>query len=72
MAESIAALIIGRHAREQGWRVAEHFDGEWNVDRDYAGDPMFRPKGTTPGHALEWSRLLVQLWELGGDARKAG
>ena len=26
----------------------------------------FRPAGTTPGHALEWSRLLVQLWELGG------
>jgi sulfoquinovose isomerase len=26
---------------------------------------MFRPYGTTPGHALEWSRLLIQLWELG-------
>jgi mannose/cellobiose epimerase-like protein (N-acyl-D-glucosamine 2-epimerase family) len=36
------------------------------VDRAYAGDPMFRPAGTTPGHALEWSRLLIQLWELGG------
>ncbi|MEW9836373.1 AGE family epimerase/isomerase [Mesorhizobium marinum] len=65
MAESIAALIIGRHAREQGWRVAEHFTGDWQVDRDYQGDPTFRPAGTTPGHALEWSRLLVQLWELG-------
>ncbi len=78
MAESVAALIIGRHAREQGWRVAEHFDASWRVDRDYAGDPMFRPRGTTPGHALEWSRLLIQLWELGGrrhdwmrDAAKA-
>jgi len=68
MAESIAALIINRHAREQGWRVAEHFDASWRVDRDYAGDPMFRPRGTTPGHALEWSRLLVQLWTLGGRA----
>ena len=27
---------------------------------------MFRPFGTTPGHSLEWSRLLLQLWELGG------
>ena len=78
MAESVAALIIDRHAREQGWRVAEHFDASWRVDRDYAGDPMFRPRGTTPGHALEWSRLLIQLWELGGrrhgwmrDAAKA-
>ncbi len=28
---------------------------------------MFRPAGTTPGHALEWSRLLVQLWHLTGQ-----
>ncbi|MCF1709215.1 AGE family epimerase/isomerase [Tabrizicola sp. J26] len=66
MAERIASLIINCHARAEGWRVAEHFHADWTVDRDYAGDPMFRPAGTTPGHALEWSRLLVQLWELGG------
>ncbi|MCT8330991.1 AGE family epimerase/isomerase [Albidovulum sediminis] len=65
-AERIAGLIIDRHARSLGWRVAEHFRADWSVDRDYAGDPMFRPAGTTPGHALEWSRLLIQLWELGG------
>ena len=65
MAESIAKMIIHRHAREQGWRVAEHFNAGWHVDRDYVGDPMFRPSGTTPGHALEWARLLIQLWELG-------
>lgn len=69
MAESIAELIINRHAREQGWRVAEHFNAQWQVDRNYAGDPMFRPAGTTPGHALEWSRLLVQLWALGGQQK---
>jgi len=66
MAEGIAELIINRHARAQGWRVAEHFDADWQVDRAYVGDPMFRPAGTTPGHALEWARLLIQLWELGG------
>ncbi|MBX3597825.1 MAG: AGE family epimerase/isomerase [Rhizobiaceae bacterium] len=66
MASRIAELIINRHARGQGWRVAEHFDNGWNVDRNYSGDPMFRPRGTTPGHALEWSRLLIQLWQLGG------
>ena len=75
MAESIAELIIDQHARAENWRVAEHFDEDWNVDRAYAGDPMFRPSGTTPGHALEWSRLLVQLWQLGeqkhGWMRKA-
>ncbi len=68
MAESIASLIINRHAREQGWRVAEHFNKDWTVDFEYESDPMFRPRGTTPGHALEWCRLLVQLWELGGRA----
>ncbi|TNC59637.1 hypothetical protein FHG71_22635 [Rubellimicrobium roseum] len=58
MAERIAGLIIDRHARAQRWRVAEHFTEGWEVDRVYEGDPMFRPAGTTPGHALEWSRLL--------------
>ncbi|MGR3291738.1 MAG: AGE family epimerase/isomerase [Paracoccaceae bacterium] len=67
MAGSIVELIINRHARQQGWRVAEHFDADWQVDRAYAGDPMFRPAGITPGHALEWARLLIQLWELGGQ-----
>ncbi len=67
MAEQIADLIINRHARAAGWRVPEHFDADWQLDRDYEGDPMFRPAGTTPGHALEWSRLLVQLWQLGGQ-----
>ncbi len=66
MAERIADLIINRHARSADWVVLEHFDAQWTPDRAYAGDPMFRPAGTTPGHALEWARLLVQLWHLGG------
>ena len=66
MAERIADLIINRHARAAGWVVPEHFDTAWDVLPDYAGDPMFRPAGTTPGHALEWARLLIQLWNLGG------
>nr|WP_256515673.1 AGE family epimerase/isomerase [Alsobacter ponti] len=66
MAERIADLIVNRHARALGWRLAEHFDAEWALDRDYSGSPMFRPYGVTPGHWLEWARLLVQLWELGG------
>ena len=66
MAERIAELIIRRHAAENDWRLPEHFTSDWRVDRDYAGSPVFRPYGTTPGHSLEWSRLLLQLWELGG------
>jgi mannose/cellobiose epimerase-like protein (N-acyl-D-glucosamine 2-epimerase family) len=65
-AEGIADLIIRRAAAAAGWRVPEHFTEAWQVDPHYRGNEMFRPAGTTPGHALEWSRLLLQLWCLGG------
>ena len=66
-AESIADLLINRRAREEGFRVAEHFNENWVVDRDYYHvNEMFRPAGTTPGHWLEWARLLLQLHALGG------
>ena len=65
-AESIATLIIRKHAAALGGRVAEHFDEKWQLDRDYSGGDIFRPYGMTPGHWLEWTRLLLQLWELGG------
>ncbi|WDR06325.1 AGE family epimerase/isomerase [Devosia rhodophyticola] len=64
-AERIAELIIGKHAVAMDYRVAEHFDGDWVLDKSYLGNEMFRPAGTTPGHWLEWSRLLLQLWTLG-------
>ena len=66
MAERIADLIVRRHAAAKGWRLPEHFTESWELDLDYAGDPMFQPYGATPGHWLEWTRLLLQLWELGG------
>jgi len=66
-AERIADLIIGRHAASLNYRVAEHFHADWSLDREYRGYEMFRPYGTTPGHWLEWSRLLLQLWALGGN-----
>ena len=69
-AESIAELIVDRFAAHHNWRLPEHFDGKWNVTLDYVGNPMFKPYGSTPGHWLEWARLLLQLWELGG--RKLG
>lgn len=65
-AESIADLVIRRKAGENGFRVPEHFDENWTVDKGYTGNEMFRPSGTTPGHWLEWARLVLQLWALGG------
>ncbi len=70
-ARSIADLVINRAARSAGWRVAEHFDAGWTIDRSYYHpNEMFRPAGTTPGHWLEWARLLLQLWVL--DGRREG
>ncbi|HEX3984371.1 MAG TPA: AGE family epimerase/isomerase [Acidisoma sp.] len=68
-AESIADLIINRLARAAGFHVIEHFDSEWQPDRAYRGSDMFRPQGITPGHGLEWSRLIAQLHVLGGQTR---
>ena len=65
-AESIADLILNRRARAADWRVPEHYHADWTVDGQYRGSDMFRPFGYTPGHALEWTRLALQLCALGG------
>ncbi|MEV7428686.1 AGE family epimerase/isomerase [Nocardioides sp. NPDC092400] len=60
----IAEHLVHRVAREHDWRVVEHFDGDWRPlpehSRDRPADP-FRPYGATPGHGLEWARLLLHL-----------
>ncbi len=65
-AKSIAGHIIRRHAAAHDYSVVEHFRADWTLDRGYKGSDMFRPAGTTPGHWLEWARLLLQLWALDG------
>jgi sulfoquinovose isomerase len=65
-AESIASHIIRRSAPGAGWMVPEHFDEDWQLVRDFEDGNVFRPYGLCPGHSLEWTRLLLQLWELGG------
>ena len=60
----IAERIIRTHAAANGYRVIEHFDALWQPLPHYnLGHPAdhFRPYGTTPGHALEWARLLLHL-----------
>ena len=66
MAERIADLIVRRRTAENDWRLPEHYTVDWQVNREYSGSPIFRPYGTMPGHWLEWARLTLQLWELGG------
>ena len=59
------ALRIGeRLVRDlAAWRVTEHFDAAWTPLPDYNRSEVrhpFRPFGVTPGHGLEWSRLVLQ------------
>ncbi len=60
----IATRIIDQGARGHDWRVPEHFDASWTelpeYNRDAPAHP-FRPYGATPGHGLEWARLLLHL-----------
>jgi len=62
----ILDFFTGRMAPAHGWRIPEHYTEAWAVDPAYAGNPMFRPAGTTPGHALEFARLVLQHWDLSG------
>ncbi|AXE37690.1 AGE family epimerase/isomerase [Acidipropionibacterium virtanenii] len=60
----IASVLIHDVARNNAYRVNEHFDDQWNVLRDYnkeAPGDRFRAFGGTPGHWVEWGRLLVQM-----------
>lgn len=62
----ILDFFTARMAPEYNWRLPEHYTCDWQVDPDYAGNPMFRPAGTTPGHSFELARLLLQYWDLRG------
>lgn len=61
-----AGRIIDRvisWARENDWRIPEHFTKRWIPDldcnKDRPDDP-FKPYGATPGHGIEWARLITQ------------
>lgn len=64
-----AGRIIDRvlgWARDNNWRIPEHFTSGWlpqlELNRDRPDDP-FKPYGATPGHGIEWARLITQ-WAL--------
>ena len=50
-------------AQGNNWRIPEHFSENWEPLFDYNKDcpsHPFKPYGATPGHGLEWARLIVQ------------
>lgn len=64
-----AGRIIDRvlvWAKNNNWRIPEHYTKDWLPDleknKEKPDDP-FKPYGATPGHGLEWSRLIIQ-WAL--------
>ncbi len=61
---SIVGFVIHKVARNNDYRVNEHFDSKWtplfDYNKDAPGD-QFRAYGGTPGHWVEWGRLMVQM-----------
>ena len=61
-----AGRIINRvigWAQDNSWRIPEHFTREWKADTECNKDnpaDRFKPYGATPGHGIEWSRLICQ------------
>ena len=50
-------------ARENNWRIPEHFNSQWQADLECNSekpDDPFKPYGATPGHGLEWARLITE------------
>ena len=57
--------VIG-WASANDWRIPEHFTKDWVADLECnkeKPDDQFKPYGATPGHGLEWARLITQ-WAL--------
>lgn len=61
-----AGRIIDRvilWAMDNNWRIPEHFNSNWEADLDCnkeKPDDPFKPYGATPGHGIEWARLITQ------------
>lgn len=70
-----AGRIIDRvieWAADNDYRIPEHFSSDWVADLECnkeKPDDQFKPYGATPGHGLEWARLITQ-WAL--SAHKEG
>lgn len=69
-AATITERVVG-YAKQNGWRIPEHYDEAWNPQLEYNRDKprdQFRPYGATIGHSFEWARLALHLAVATGDA----
>ena len=54
--------VIG-WAKDNSFRIPEHFTSGWEADLECnkeKPDDQFKSYGATPGHGIEWSRLITQ------------
>jgi mannose/cellobiose epimerase-like protein (N-acyl-D-glucosamine 2-epimerase family) len=50
-------------AENNQWRIPEHFTSDWVPELEFNDDKkddQFKPYGATPGHGIEWARLITQ------------
>ena len=50
-------------AENNSWRIPEHFTSDWEADLECNKNrpaDQFKPYGATPGHGIEWARLITQ------------
>ena len=66
-----------RWAANNNWRIPEHFSKEWEADLECNKErpaDQFKPYGATPGHGIEWARLISQwaasMYDLGSSEIK--
>lgn len=60
------------YAKENDWRIPEHYTEDWKADLDCnkeRPDDPFKPYGATPGHGIEWARLITQ-WAMSSCSEK--
>ena len=61
---SITSHVVHEFARDNGYRLPEHYDEQWQAVLDYnRAEPRdrFRPYGVTIGHLMEWARLALHV-----------
>ena len=61
-------------AANNDYRIPEHFSSDWVADLECnkeKPDDQFKPYGATPGHGLEWARLITQ-WALSSHKEGKG
>lgn len=50
-------------AEANEWRIPEHYTDQWKPElmyNEHKPDDPFKPFGATPGHGIEWARLIAQ------------